>query len=244
LPADERPAPALRELAEAAGLDLASYRSEHVAERISRACSREHVASPQALARLLRGDDEARARFRRSVAVSVSGLFRDRTQFDLLERELLPPLLERPGRFRAWSAGCSDGSELYTLAFLLKALGTLDRAFLLGSDVLAENVERARRADYPEVVISEAMRAHVRFEQRDLLRDPPPPGRFGLVLCRNVAIYFSPERKRQVYEVLASSLIRGGVLLLGKSERLAAPAELGLERAADHAYRRWDRQKA
>jgi chemotaxis protein methyltransferase CheR len=225
-------------LSRATGLDLSAYREEHVAERVRRALEREGAPDADALVRLLLRDDAARARFRRSVAVTVSGLFRDQAQFDLLERELLPPLLERGGRLTVWSAGCADGSELYSIAILLDRLGALDRSFLLGSDVLEENLALAAAGVYGDVAISERLRARVRWERRDLVTDPAPPGTWQLVVCRNLAIYLSREAKRSLHGALAAALAPGGVLLLGRSERLAAPAALGLEPVAPHAYRR------
>ena len=85
-----------------------------------------------------------------------------------------------------WSAGCADGAELHTLGLVLARMGVLERSVLLGSDLLEENLALARAGDYPEEV-----RARMRWERRDLAADGPPPGRWRLVLCRNVAIYLS-----------------------------------------------------
>lgn len=225
-------------LSEAAGLELSAYREEHVAERIGRALERERVPDVQGLIRLLASDPGARARFRRSVAVSVSGLFRDAAQFDLLERELLPPLLDRGRRLTVWSAGCADGSELYSVAIVLDRLGALDRALLLGSDLLEENLAVARKGVYGDVSVADRLRSRVRWERRDIIREAAPPGRWRLILCRNLAIYLAPAAKRALHETLAGALGRGGVLLLGRSERLSDPASLGLERVAPHAHRK------
>jgi chemotaxis protein methyltransferase CheR len=224
-------------LSRAAGLDLGAYRTEHMAERVRCAIAREGVRDVEGLVRLLRADPAARERFRSSVAVSVSGLFRDPDQFDLLERELLPPLLDA-GRLSVWSAGCANGSELYSVGILLKRLGALEGSFLLGSDLLEENLAAARRAVYGDVSISSELRARVRWEQRDLIRDGAPPGRWRLVLCRNVAIYLTPAAKQALHETLAGALATGGVLLLGRSERLSDPTRLGLVRVVPHAYRK------
>jgi chemotaxis protein methyltransferase CheR len=137
-----------------------------------------------------------------------------------------------------WSAGCSDGSELYSIAIILERLGALERAFLLGSDLLAENIALARRGVYGDVAMSPALRARLRWEQRDLTREEAPGGAFRLVLCRNVAIYLAQAAKHRLHEMLAGSLARGGILLLGRSERLGDPAALGLERVVPHAYRK------
>ena len=223
-------------LASAAGLELHAYRPDHVEERVRRALRREGVGDAAALARLLRNDPGARSRFRRSVAVSVSGLFRDPHQFHLLEHEILPALLRRGGRVRVWSAGCADGTELYSVAILLDRAGALDRAVLLGSDVLEENLERARAGPLGDARVPPRLRSRLRWEVRDMLRSDPPPGRWSLVLCRNVAIYLCPEARRELHARLASALAPGGVLLLGRSERLRDPAGLDLEPVGPHAY--------
>ena len=227
-----------RALARACGLELAAYRNDHVAERIRRALERERVEDVGALTRLLVADRAARSRFRRSVAVSASGLFRDPAQFDLLERELLPALLSARQRLRIWSAGCADGSELYTVAILLDRLGALERGFLLGSDLLEENLAKAKAGVYGEISISKELRAHTRWERRDLVLEDPPPGKWNLVLCRNVAIYLSPKAKRGLHERLARALASTGLLMLGRSERLTHPSSFGLEAVAPHVYRK------
>ncbi len=225
-------------LSRAAGLELGAYREEHVAERVRRALERERVDGLQGLIGLLAADRDARSRFRRSVAVSVSGLFRDPAQFELLEHELLPALLADGRRLRVWSAGCADGSELYSVGILLQRLGALDDAFLLGSDLLEENLAAAAAGVYGEVTVSDELRARLRWERRDLVRAGAPAGTWRLVLCRNLAIYLTSSAKRSLHEALAGSLAPGGILMLGRSERQAEPLKLGLERIAPHVYRR------
>src|SRR5262245_23785602 len=223
-------------LARACGLPLGHFRPEHVAEQVARARARGNAAGVGQLARQLSRDPRARARFRRSVAISHSAFFRDPEQFRLLERVLLPRLLEDGRRLTAWSAGCADGSELYTLGIVLERMGALDRSLLLGSDLLDENIAIARAGLYQEQDIPVAVRARVRWERRDLVADGPPAGRWRLVLCRNVAIYLAPEARRALYETLVSALTAGGVLMLGRSERLLDPGSLGLRPVAPHAY--------
>lgn len=226
----------MSELERVSGLPLESFRAEHVNEQVARACRRFEVPDAGALARVLRNDDTARRRFRRAVAISHASMFRDPHQFELLEHELLPRLLAGGGRISAWSAGCSDGSELYSLGILLERLGALDRALLLGSDLLEENVATAQVGAFDGV--SDAVRARVRFEQRDLVADGPPPGRWRLVVCRNVAIYMGPAARARLYTTLVDAMARRAILLLGRSERLIDPAAYGLRTIAPHAYER------
>ena len=223
----------LSELEHVSGLPLGNFRREHVDQQVERACRREQVAGEDGLARVLRRDDEARRRFRRSVAISHGALFRDPEQFALLEEVLLPRLLAGGKRLSVWSAGCADGAELHTLGLVLARTGVLERSTLLGSDLLEENLAIARANSYPEDV-----RARMRWERRDLAADGPPPGRWRVILCRNVAIYLSPPARRRVYATLVSALGTRGVLLLGRSERLIDPGALGLRPAGPHAYER------
>lgn len=225
-------------LSRAADIDLGAYRPEHVAERVRRAVGREGVSGEGALVRLLGTNPEARSRFRRSVAISVSGVFRDPMQFDLLEREVLPALLAGGRRLSVWSAGCADGSELYSVAVLLQRLGALERSLLLGSDLLEENIAAARRGAQEAAATAPALWARMRWERRDLVRDGAPPGKWRLVICRNLAIYLTPAARHRLHLLLTGALAPGGVLLLGRSERLARPAALGVTRLAPHAYRK------
>jgi chemotaxis protein methyltransferase CheR len=227
----------LAALSAVTGLRLQSFRSEHVRDRIKRATAAERVNGNGDLAALLRRDERARERFRRSVAVSHSGFFRDPEQFDALEQRVLPRLLEHTTHLRAWSAGCANGLELWSLGVVLNRLGVLERATLLGSDLLEENLAVARAGIYDVVEITPALRARARWEWRDLTHDPPP-GRFDLIMCRNVAIYLEPATKASLHRMLAGALSPGGVLMLGRSERLGDPAALGLGRLEPHIYER------
>lgn len=222
----------------ASGLRLEAFRDAHVADRIDRALAAERVETVDELAAVLRRNPRSRERFRRSVAVSHSGFFRDPEQFDALEHRILPRLLEHSTRLRAWSAGCANGLELWSLAVVLSRLGVLDGAQLLGSDLLEENLALARAGVYDVVEITPALRRRVRWERRDLAHDPPPAGRFDLILCRNVAIYFEPAAKARLHAMLAAALAPGAVLMLGRSERLRDPAALGLRRIEPHVYER------
>ncbi len=225
-------------LSRASGLPLSTFQGEHVGERVRRGLEREGVRDVAALAGRLAKEPSARTRFRRSIAVSVSGIFRDAEQFAQLERELLPPLLADSRRVRVWSAGCADGSELYSVAVLLARHGALDRAHLLGSDLLEENLVLARRGSYDGTTLPESLRQAARWEQRDIVSAGAPAGSWSLVLCRNVVIYLTPAARQAVHASLSRALRPGGILLLGRSERLVDPWRLGLESAGPHAYRR------
>ena len=66
--------------------------------------------------------------------------------------------------------------------------------------------------------ISEMLRRQVRFEARNLVEPPPTPGRFDIVLCRNVLLYFAPEMRRLAFNRLAEAIAPDGTLMLGAGE--------------------------
>ncbi len=171
--------------------------------------------------------------------------FRDRAAFELLRTGPLRRLAAaraRQKRIAIWSAGCSTGQEAWSLAMIfaddpLRWSGwTID---IVASDVSRAAIGAARRGSYSQFEVqrglavremlrwfeeegagrwrvADALRSRVRFEQRDL--SPPPPGRFDLVLCRNVLLYFSPERRAAAFDRLAESLAPDGTLMLGAGE--------------------------
>lgn len=179
--------------------------------------------------------------------------FRDRTPFDLLAKTALPDLAERrkdSRRLRIWSAGCSTGQEIYSLAMLfaedpVRWHGwTID---LLGSDVSEAAVARARLGVYTQFEaqrglgvtqmirwfeeredgwrVAEALRRNVRFQVHNILEMPPHPGQFDIVLCRNVLLYLNTDKKRAAFERLSAALAPDGWLMLGAGETVIGQTE-------------------
>jgi chemotaxis protein methyltransferase CheR len=172
--------------------------------------------------------------------------FRDRAPFDLLARAALPQLQQRRAsskRIKIWSAGCSTGQEVYSLAMMfaeepLKWAGwTID---ILGTDVSGSAVERARSGTYSQFEVqrglaitqmikwfdetpdgwraNEALRRTIRFQEHNLLEAPPHPGDFDIVLCRNVLLYLNQETRTKAFDRLASAMANDGWFMLGAGE--------------------------
>ena len=192
--------------------------------------------------------------------------FRDRAPFDLLSRYALPELAKRRAdtrRIRIWSAGCSTGQEIYSLAMLFAEspqdwIGwTVD---LLGTDVSTGCVDRARAGVYTQFEVQrglginqmikwfeetadgwravEALRKSVRFQVHNLLEPPPHPGGFDIVLCRNVLLYLSPDKRTSAFERLASAMAADGWLMLGAGETvIGQTTRLGSDIKARGLYR-------
>jgi chemotaxis protein methyltransferase CheR len=192
--------------------------------------------------------------------------FRDRAPFDLLSRYALPELAKRRHahkRIRIWSAGCSTGQEVYSLAMLfaddsLQWQGwTVD---ILGTDVSTACVDRARNGVYTQFEVQrglginqmikwfeetpdgwravEPLRKPLRFQVHNLLEAPPHPSGFDIVLCRNVLLYLSPDKKALAFERLASAMAEDGWLMLGAGETVIGNTnKLGADVNARGLYR-------
>jgi chemotaxis protein methyltransferase CheR len=192
--------------------------------------------------------------------------FRDRSPFDLLQRHALPELAQRRAkskRLRIWSSGCSTGQEIYSLAMLFaeevdKWRGwTID---ILGTDVSTACIDRARGGVYTQFEVQrglginqmikwfeecadgwravEELRRPLRFQVHNLLEQPPHPGGFDIVLCRNVLLYLSPEKKALGFERLASAMAEDGWLMLGAGETVIGQSnKLGADINARGLYR-------
>ena len=172
--------------------------------------------------------------------------FRDRTMFDQLPDKVLPQLRAQRAatrRLSIWSVGCSTGQEAYSLAMTIAEQGPLWRDWtidILGTDVAPSVVNAAREGHYSQFQIQRglgamqmvtffeetrtgwqanpALRRMVRFETHNLLDLPAAPGRFDLVLCRNVLLYFDRPTRTRAFERLADALAPGGRLMLGAGE--------------------------
>jgi chemotaxis protein methyltransferase CheR len=172
--------------------------------------------------------------------------FRDRTPFDVLSRHALVELQKRrhsKERIRIWSAGCSTGQEVYSLAMLFADEPEKWRGWtvdILGTDVSGAVISRARDGVYTQFEVQrglaitqtirwfeecgdgwrivEPLRKHVRFQEHNLLEQPPHPGGFDIILCRNVLLYLCAEKKALAFDRLASALAGDGWLMLGAGE--------------------------
>lgn len=241
------------------GLDLSSYKPQQFMRRLPSLLARARVSSLAEYRDLLVQDPQRLREFMDWVGIHVSEFFRDPAVYQFVETQVLPQLIRRSGVLRIWSAGCSIGAEPYSLAMLLEDLGGGRPYRLLASDVSPEvlrlaqqggpyredhvrslSPERRRRwlTERPEGLwLRRELIAKVQFFRHDLLQDPYPK-ELGLITCRNVAIYFLPTVRDDVYRRLAQSLAPGGFLLLGGSEAIHRPQDLGLVRVGPSCYQR------
>jgi chemotaxis protein methyltransferase CheR len=202
------------------------------------------------------------------LTIGETYFLRDPAQVAALRNTVLPEVLERrktDRRLRVWSAGCSTGEEVYTLAMLLQERNVRSDwdISLVGTDVNRESLRVAREATYPawsfrstpdnvrerffEPVagdwrVREPVRRMARFAWLNLGSELllPPVTDADLVVCRNVTIYFDDVATQRLYRALITALAPGGWLMLGSSDPL--PADTGMlqrvEAAATVLWRR------
>jgi len=193
--------------------------------------------------------------------------FRDRTPFDLLSRHALPALArmrQSSRRLRIWSAGCSTGQEVYSLAMLFAEQEASWRGWtidILGTDVSSAVIDKARAGTYTQFEVQrglaigqtirwfeeadagwravEALRRPVRFQVHNVLEQPPHPGDFDIVLCRNVLLYLSADKRSIAFDRLASGMAEDGWLMLGAGETvIGQTTRLAADPEARGLYRR------
>lgn len=173
-----------------------------------------------------------------------SSFFRDAAVFDQVG-ELLAEMTGIGRRPRIWSAACSTGQEPLSVAMLASERDL--RLDLVATDVSEGALGRARAGRYTQFEIQRGLSVHrmmrwfdgtdtewtvrpellnyISYRRCNLASDPPPSGRFDLVLCRNVLMYLTPEARAQAYARLAAALRAGGYLVLGAGETTIGQTE-------------------
>jgi chemotaxis protein methyltransferase CheR len=243
------------------GIDLLQYKRGQMERRIRSFMASRGVDDLAAYSLLLRREPDELQRFLDRVTINVSQLWRNPEQWEVLAERILPDLAATgtASRVRCWSAGCSFGAEAYTLAAVARRALPTAQISILGTDIDARMVARAREGvftaddarDAPTATLaahftmvdgawhaSAELKRLVRFEQGDLLRIEPMHSAFDLVLCRNTVIYFTEEVRDALHGRLAASLRPGGRLVVGATERVSDPAAHGLAPEFPFVYRK------
>ncbi|QYJ84370.1 MULTISPECIES: CheR family methyltransferase [Shewanella] len=176
--------------------------------------------------------------------------FRDRYPFELLGNNLLPEYARLGRPLKIWSAACSSGQEPYSLAMTIleyqqRKPGALPgSATILATDLSPSMLERCKAAEYDNLALgrglseerkrqffeptgtgSMVVKANVKrlvnFRAHNLLESYTLLGKFDIIFCRNVLIYFAPEAKAKILRQFAAALNPKGILFLGASESIA-----------------------
>ena len=235
-------------LKQESGLILSPDKAYLLESRLLPVARKWKLATFDDLAKTLRGNtDAALVRdVVDAMTTNESFFFRDKRPFEQFKDLVLPAMLKSRAdqkRIRIWSAACSSGQEPYSLAMILAELaGKLAgwQIEIVATDLSGEILARAREGIYSQFEvqrglpinllvkyfkqvgdrwqITDKLRGTVNYRGFNLLADPAPLGRFDVVFCRNVLIYFDQDTKAKVLEGVARQMPNDGYLFLGGAE--------------------------
>lgn len=181
-----------------------------------------------------------------TMTINETFFFRDRQPFDKFKDVIVPELVKKrgPGKpLRIWSAACSSGQEPYSLLILLDQMRPLlgTRKFeIVATDLSNSVLDKAKEGKYSQFEVQRGLstplllkyfqqigdrwqvkaeyRSQINFKQFNLLNPLMGMGRFDIVFCRNVLIYFDAKTKGDILRKIRGVMADDGYLLLGASE--------------------------
>ena len=190
-----------------------------------------------------------------AITTNLTSFFREQHHFDFLEQSILPELIEKHAmqrRLRIWSAGCSSGEEAYSIAMTVQRFEAQLKNWdvkLLATDLDTNILQTAFDAQYTadqlsKVPASEKLRwcqsvdadgdvydidaqlkSMITFKRLNFMDTWPMKGKFDVIFCRNVLIYFDQETQRRIIKGFAGLQNKGDYLLAGHSENLQPVTE-------------------
>ncbi len=211
------------------------------------------------------GDKTLQSRIIDAITTQETIFFRDGSPFEALQNKVIPDLIDVragslfPNRIRIWSAACSTGQEVYSIAMTLQeCLPDISQwdIRILGTDISDAAVKQASLGRYANHEIQRGMKPNllhkyfqegpdgwrvkdelrylVAFQRRNLLDPFTDLGTFDIIFCRNVAVYFDAKTKSSLFHCLLKQLSADGYLFVGSSESLS---DLGIRFTPYHHCR-------
>jgi chemotaxis protein methyltransferase CheR len=188
------------------------------------------------------------------VTTNKTDFFREPTHFDFLRQTVLPEHMARSGSLmplKVWSAGCSSGEEVYTLAMVFSEFQQEHKKFdysIFGTDISTRILQKAVDAIYteervanipleikrkyflrskdrvkPTVRVTPELRNKASYMRLNFMDDQYPVSEvFDIIFCRNVLIYFDRATQQHVINKLCDKLKTGGYFFLGHSESITS----------------------
>jgi two-component system CheB/CheR fusion protein len=235
------------------GHDFHGYKHNTFLRRVQRRMQVTHTGTIEAYLGHLRTEaDEAQNLFN-DLLIGVTHFFRDRKEFEALEREVVPKLFEGKGandHLRVWVLGCATGEEAYSIAILLREysarLDAVPHIQIFATDIDNRALAQARVGRFAASAVQDVdperlarwfvkegdtycvvkeLREMCIFSQHNLIKDAPF-SRLDLVSCRNLLIYLNAELQNRVIPLFHFALRPGGFLFLGNSENVTRHSKL------------------
>jgi two-component system CheB/CheR fusion protein len=226
-------------------LDFSDYKQSTIFRRIKRRAAYNNFVSLEDYIEFLKTSSEEVEALSKDFLISVTSFFRNKEAFTIIEKEVLPRILEKvnPGdELKMWVAACATGEEAYSLAILVaeqltgplkdvqvKIFATdIDSVALLhagkgvypaaiSKDMSAERLEKYFTKEESNYKVSPRIRSMIIFASHDLVKNPPYCN-MHFISCRNLLIYMTPALQKKVFYMLLFGLKVDGYLFIGSSE--------------------------
>ncbi|NLJ79081.1 MAG: protein-glutamate O-methyltransferase CheR [Tissierellia bacterium] len=241
------------------GIDLDYYKEKQMKRRITSLRNRNGFSSFKQYFIGLQNDMALLNEFINYLTINVSEFYRNPTQWQTLETDILPDLIDNSRTpLRVWSSACSTGEEPYSLVMLLTRFYKLRDIKVIASDIDREAIKKAKLGIYNEksltnlpaefirnyfnkkgeaFQIADIIKERVEFRNIDLLKDPFPKN-MDLITCRNVMIYFTEHAKQMLYNKFYNSLSQRGVFFVGSTEQIISPERYNFKSTNTFFYSR------
>ncbi len=236
-------------LEKACGIVLGSNRHYLINNRLKGLMNEYDISSITELTRRLKNSNNVQLRKQiiDAMTTNETSWFRDQHPFDSLKNTILPEL-KKNSSLRIWSAACSSGQEPYTISMTIEEylknnlVSFSNNIKITATDISPTILSEAKKATYDQLSISRGLSAarqkmffrkinnewklndeisrRVTFKEFNLLDSPVSLGKFDIIFCRNVLIYFSQKNKAEIIKKFAKALNPGGYLILGSSESM------------------------
>lgn len=230
------------------GLDFTNYEKKSLKRGFSRLMSKNGMGSLLKLWNTILRDTEFFKGCIDDLTVNLTELFRNPEIWGAIDQTILPRF-KNNGRINVWHAGCSTGEEVYSMAMVADQKGLLHRTKLLGTDISSTALAKAVKGKYSKALVDKYERSLKKYSDLHSMKDlfylddegnasikqryksaigfqphnlviDPAPGKFDIIFCRNVMIYFDDRLKFKVTQKLLKALNPNGVLILGYYDML------------------------
>ena len=239
-------------------IDLSNYKEKQMKRRIESLIKRNGHESYASYLKQLKQSDQHLKEFLGYITINVSEFYRNPSQWQVLEREIIPELMLNKKKLKIWSSACSTGEEPYSLVMLLNKMKIIDKTKIIASDIDKDALIQAKLGIYSpkgianipkemiktnfqkaddKYIIKEEIKKIVDFKILNLLEDTFP-SECDFILCRNVMIYFTEETKEKLYKKFFNALSGGGIFFVGSTEQIIMPQKYGFLNRKNFFYQK------
>lgn len=236
-------------LEQACGIVLGENKHYLVSSRLNRLMRDQQIPTLQELVNQLSQSHNSRLKNSVIEAMTTNETlwFRDTYPFEVLNKTIFEGSKQaKKNSLRIWSAACSSGQEPYSISIVTDEFTRHNPGFnvdIVATDISPAILNDAKEAKYDALALARGLseerkrryfsaigaqwqvnadiRSRVTFKENNLLQNYSSLGKFDVIFCRNVLIYFSAESKSDILNRMARSLNPRGYLLLGASESIS-----------------------